>query len=401
MEADLLAHDPGLDDVADDGDDDVHHQQGQGPSHVAAQGGEDGPGDHDAAGAQHRQDVENGDQQGHQQRPLHADDAQPDGQLHEGDGHDQGVGADAHEQRAHHIGLDLQHHVPGVPPEAAQDEADDLLIVDGDEEGGDHHQQQPDQKTRQGGGEGSGRTHAAHQQRGQHGHQLPEHVDQLGLQLLQHRHQGGVQLGQQVLQPGEGVREGGEDVGVVEPGDLLHQGCDGGDQADAGQGQQGADEPVGEDHQQHRHQPLGHMQRPREEADGPPQDIGDHKGDHEGHQQRQGVLERDIAQRQDQRQMGHIHNELFLFLSCRHQCLRSAGVPARVVRKGTEPAGRARRRERDRRRRPVGRPSFRHPAQSAGKWFNLRCPRKPSGRCAAHRPGPRSGSPWRCGPAGR
>ena len=324
MQADLLAHDPGLDDVADDSDDHIHHQQRQRPGEVPLQRREDHPGDHDAAGAQHGENVENGDQQSHQHGPLHADEAQADGQLQKRDAHDEGVGADAHKQRAHHIGLDLEDHPPGAALKAAQAESHDPVIVHGDEEGGNHHQQQPDQKARQGGGQGGGCGHAAHHQHRKAGDQLPQHIHQLGLQLLQRRAQGGVQPGKEVLQPGEHIGQLREDVGGIQRGDLLDQGGDGNADPNTRQGQQQADDPVGEHHQQHRRQPLWRMERPGQKHDGPPQQIGDDERQGKGRQQRQRILQQKVAQCQDQRQIQDIHNEFFLSFS-RQWGLRSGG----------------------------------------------------------------------------
>ncbi|CAN4048189.1 2-C-methyl-D-erythritol 2,4-cyclodiphosphate synthase, partial [Dysosmobacter welbionis] len=153
----------------------------------------------------------------------------------------------------------------------------DLLVVDGDEECGNHHQQQPDQEAGQGGGERGGHGHTAHQYDGETGDQLPQHIEQLGLQLLQRGHEGGVQLGQQLLQPGEKVSELRENIGGIERGNLLHHRCDSGRDPDSRQRQQQADGAVCEDHQQYRHQPLGRVEHPGEEADGAAQNIGDQK----------------------------------------------------------------------------------------------------------------------------
>ena len=291
MQADLCPHDPGLDDIADDGNDDVQHQQRQSPGKITAQRGENDPGDHDASGAQNGENIENGDQQSRQNRTVHTDDGQTDGQFHKGDGHDEGVGADADKQRPYHIRLDLEHHIPGVSPEAAQAEPHDLLVVDGNEECGDHHQQQPDQEAGQGGGEGGGHGHAAHHHDGETGDQLPQHIEQLGLQFLQRRHEGGVQLGQQLLQPTEKVGELRKDIGGIERGNLLYQRRDGGRDPDSRQRQQQADGAVCEDHQQYRHQPLGHVEHPGEKADGAAQHIGDQKRQDERQQQRQRILQ--------------------------------------------------------------------------------------------------------------
>ena len=72
-------HDPGLDDVADDGDDDVQNQQCEGVGKISAQRGENDPGDHDTSGAQNGENVENSDQRRHQNRTVHADEGQTDG----------------------------------------------------------------------------------------------------------------------------------------------------------------------------------------------------------------------------------------------------------------------------------------------------------------------------------
>ncbi len=114
------------------------------------------------------------------------------------------------------------------------------------------------------------------------------------------------------------VSELRENIGGIERGNLLYQRRDGGRDPDSRQRQQQADGAVCEDHQQHRHQSLRHMEHPGEKADGAAQNIGDQKCQHKGHQQRQRILQQQITQRQHQRQIGHINDELFLFF-CGHQ----------------------------------------------------------------------------------
>ena len=136
---------------------------------------------------------------------------------------------------------------------------------------------------------------------GETGDQLPQHIEQLGLQLLQRGHEGGIQLGQQLLQPGEKVSELRENIGGIERGNLLYQRRDGGRDPDSRQRQQQADGAVCEDHQQYRHQPLGRVEHPGEEADGAAQNIGDQKRQDERQQQRQRILQQQITQHQNQR----------------------------------------------------------------------------------------------------
>ena len=78
-------------------------------------------------------------------------------------------------------------------------------------------------------------------------------------------------------QPGEKVSELRENIGGIERGNLLYQRRDGGRDPDSRQRQQQADGAVCEDHQQYRHQPLGRVEHPGEEADGAAQNIGDQK----------------------------------------------------------------------------------------------------------------------------
>ena len=74
--------------------------------------------------------------------------------------------------------------------------------------------------------------------------------------------------------------------------------ADGGSDADACQRQQQTDGSIGQHHQQHCRQTLGHMEYPGEKADGPAQHIGDQKRQDKGHQQGQHELQRHIAQLQ-------------------------------------------------------------------------------------------------------
>ena len=72
MEPHLMAHDLGLDDVADHGDDEVEDQKPDAVEKVSCDQRDHRPWDHDASGAKNRKNIENGDAHSDQNGIRHA-----------------------------------------------------------------------------------------------------------------------------------------------------------------------------------------------------------------------------------------------------------------------------------------------------------------------------------------
>ena len=105
------------------------------PEKITRDQGQDRPGNHDASGAEHGQDIKNGDTSRDQEGVGNLENRQADGNLGEGDEQDQRIGKDAFDQRAADIFPDFKHNSAAALRKLPQDELRNLRIVDGHEKG--------------------------------------------------------------------------------------------------------------------------------------------------------------------------------------------------------------------------------------------------------------------------